>query len=107
MQTENYIIERIERMCKERHLSRYRLAQRSGLSQSSVTNLLNRKNVPTIFTLEKICKGLGITLAQFFSADSIRLDLTEEQERFLSDFDKFNDEEKARVSAFMQGMRKE
>lgn len=69
MSTENYIIDRIEQLCEQKQMSRYRLAQKSGISQSSISTLLNRQSVPTIQTLEKICKGLDMTLAQFFSED--------------------------------------
>ncbi len=105
MQTENYIIDRVERLRKQKNLSRYRMALRSGLSQSSISNLLNRRNVPSIQTLEKICKGLGMTLAQFFSADNERPDLTEEQSRVLDVWDQLDEVEKARVKAYVQGMR--
>ncbi|MBQ8417115.1 MAG: helix-turn-helix transcriptional regulator [Phascolarctobacterium sp.] len=107
MKTENYIIERIEALREERQMSRYRLAQVSGLSQSSVSNLLNRSNVPTIHTLEKICVGLGVTLAQFFAKDGKTLDLTEDQEKILSVWGSLSEEERLRVYAFMQGMRKD
>lgn len=106
MQNKDYIVDRIEMLCKKRNISRYRLARRSGLALSSVSTLLNRKSVPTIYTLEKICNGLGVTLAQFFSVDNARPNLTKEQEEFLLILDEFSDEEKARLSAFMQGMRK-
>ncbi len=105
MQTGNYIIDRVERLRKQKNMSRYRMAQNSGLSQSSISNLLNRRNVPSIQTLEKICNGLGMTLAQFFSADNSRPDLTEEQSRVLDVWDQLTDVEKARVEAFVQGMR--
>ena len=55
LSAENYIIERIEELCEKKHMSRYRLAQKSGIAQSSISTLLNRKSVPTIQTLEKIC----------------------------------------------------
>lgn len=105
MQTENYIIDRVERLRQQKNISRYRMALRSGLSQSSISNLLNRRNVPSIQTLEKICKGLGMTLAQFFSADNERPDLTEEQSHVLDVWDQLDEMEKARVKAFVQGMR--
>ncbi|MBQ2134403.1 MAG: helix-turn-helix transcriptional regulator, partial [Phascolarctobacterium sp.] len=76
MQKENYVIDKIEMLRKKRNLSRYRLARRSGLALSSVSNLLNRKNVPTIYTLEKLCAALGVTMAQFFSIDDTRPNLT-------------------------------
>lgn len=45
----------------------YRLAKESNLSHSTVTNMFNRNNAPTLPTLEAVCKAFGITLAQFFS----------------------------------------
>lgn len=107
MKTENYIIERIEALRAKRQMSRYRLAQVSGLSQSSVSNLLNRSNVPSIHTLEKICAGLGVTLAQFFAKDGKTLDLTEDQEKILTVWSDLSAEEKLRVYAFIQGMKKD
>ena len=100
----NLIVEKIEKIRKEKKLSRYRLSQRSELPQSSISNLLNRKNTPSFHTLEKICNGLDITLAQFFSSDNRRPDLTEEQTRILDMWDKLKAIEKARVEAYMLGM---
>jgi transcriptional regulator with XRE-family HTH domain len=85
-------------------MSRYRLAQKSGISQSSISTLLNRQSVPTIQTLEKICKGLDMTLAQFFSEDDELPNLTEEQKRLLTTWNAMNKQEKALVEAYMQGI---
>lgn len=104
MSTENYIIDRIEQLCEQKQMSRYRLAQKSGISQSSISTLLNRQSVPTIQTLEKICKGLDMTLAQFFSEDDELPNLTEEQKRFLTTWNAMNKQEKALVEAYMQGI---
>ena len=104
MQTENYIIARIEKMCKKKGISRYRLAQESGIAQSSISTLLNRKSVPTIQTLEKICEGLDITLAQFFAGDDEFPDLTAEQKQLLDNWNKMDDHQKELVKAYMQGI---
>lgn len=104
MSTENYIIDRIEQLCEQKQMSRYRLAQKSGISQSSISTLLNRQSVPTIQTLEKICKGLDMTLAQFFSEDDELPNLTEEQKRLLTTWNAMNEQEKALVEAYMQGI---
>jgi len=85
-------------------MSRYRLAQKSGISQSSISTLLNRQSVPTIQTLEKICKGLDMTLAQFFSKDDELPNLTEEQKHLLTTWNAMNEQEKALVEAYMQGI---
>ncbi len=106
MLDENYIIERIEELCEKRQMSRYRLSQKTGLAQSSISDLLNRKSVPTIPTLEKICEGLGITLSQFFAGDGDVPNLTEEQKELLASWDDLTDGEKGLVEAYMQGIRK-
>lgn len=62
--------ERIKELMKVKNITDYRLAKLSGLSQSTISNLFNRNNAPTIPTLEAICNGLGISMAQFFTDDS-------------------------------------
>ena len=60
-----YVAERIKELCVKKNMSQYELAKRAGMTQSSISTLLNEGNVPKITTLEKVCKGFGITLAQF------------------------------------------
>lgn len=69
---------RIKELMAERNWSEYRLAIASGLSQSTVANIFNRNTTPSVATLESICAGFGITLAQFF-AEGDMVELTEEQ----------------------------
>ena len=69
---------RIRELMAERKWSEYRLAIASGLSQSTVANIFNRNTTPSVATLESICAGFGITLAQFF-AEGDMVELTEEQ----------------------------
>ena len=104
MLPENYIITRIEQLCKRKNISRYRLSQESGIAQSSISTLLNRKSVPTIQTLEKICEGLDITLAQFFAGDDGFPDLTAEQKQLLDNWNMVDAHQKELVKAYMQGI---
>ena len=104
MQAENYIIARIEQLCEKKKFSRYRLAQKSGIAQSSISTLLNRKSVPTIQTLEKICDGFSITLSQFFAEDEEVLDLTKDQEELLKDWNSMDSRQQELVKAYIQGI---
>ena len=61
-----YVTEHIKEICKQRGWSYYKLAQMSGISHSSLNYMLKHQHVPTMNTLIKICKGLGIELWQFF-----------------------------------------
>lgn len=69
---------RIRDLMQERGWTEYRLAIASGLSQSTVANIFNRNTTPSVATLESICGGFGITLAQFF-AEGDMVELTDEQ----------------------------
>jgi transcriptional regulator with XRE-family HTH domain len=69
---------RIRQLMDERNWTEYRLAKESGLSQSTIANLYKRNTIPGIATLEAICKGFGITLAQFF-CEGNTVELTDEQ----------------------------
>ena len=59
--------EKIKQLLKQRGWSAYRLAKESGLSDSTIANIIKRNAVPSVTTLEAICKGLGVTMSQFFS----------------------------------------
>ena len=68
METITVIKERILRLCAERNISINRLATICALPPSSVKNILyGRSTDPKILTIKKICDGLDITLAEFFS----------------------------------------
>ena len=78
----------------ERNWSEYRLAIESGLSQSTVANIFNRSTTPSLTTLECICAGLGITLAQFF-AEGPLVELTAEQQEMFTAWSSLSREQKA------------
>ena len=59
--------EKIQEMMKQRGWSAYKLAKQSGLSETTIANLIRRNTVPSIPTVEAICNGFGISLSQFFS----------------------------------------
>lgn len=59
--------ERLRQLLNERGWTAYRLAINSGLSESTIANIYKRNTVPSLPTLEAICKGFGITLSQFFA----------------------------------------
>lgn len=58
---------RILNMCAERDLSINKLCTISGITQSTVNNIVNgRNNSTTVSTIQKICDGLGISVRAFF-----------------------------------------
>ena len=68
MDTVTVIKERILHLCAERNITINKLATMCALPPSSVKNILyGRSADPKILTIKKICDGLDITLAEFFS----------------------------------------
>ena len=63
------IIERIEKLRKERKWTVYELSMEAGITQSTLASMLQRNTPPRIETLQAICEAFGITLAQFFLED--------------------------------------
>ena len=67
--------ERLRQLLKERGRTEYKLSKECGLAQSTIGNIFRRNTVPSISTIETICKGFGITLSQFF-AETDMVELT-------------------------------
>ncbi len=63
------VLEKIEKLRKERNWSINYLAMESGLTQSTLNNLYSRKTEPKISTLRAICNAFGITLSEFFKEE--------------------------------------
>ncbi|MCR5755620.1 MAG: helix-turn-helix domain-containing protein [Acetatifactor sp.] len=59
--------ERLKELCEERHISMNEFAKLSGVPASTVKNIIygNSKN-PGIETVAKLCKAMGVSLAEFF-----------------------------------------
>ena len=70
--------ERILELCQERNISVNKLCAISGVTQSTVNNIISgRNNSATVTTVKKLCDGLDITVEDFFSSPLFR-DLEQE-----------------------------
>ena len=82
------VIKRLNSMRLERNMSVYRLAELSGLNQSTLANTFSRGTVPSIRNLEMICEALGCTLAQFFAKDEEYMELTQQERDLMNNYRK-------------------
>lgn len=65
--------QRIILLCQERDISINKLSSISGVTQSTVNNIISgRNNSATVSTIKKLCDGLGITIDEFFHSDLFR-----------------------------------
>lgn len=77
------ILEKITAMREERHWTEYQLAEKSGLTQSTISSWYRKNMLPTIPSLIKICDAFGVTLSQFFLEDNEAVHLNDTQTRLL------------------------
>ena len=65
--------ERILELCSERDISINKLCSMSGVTQSTVNNIISGRNrSATVSTIKKLCDGLGITIEDFFNSELFR-----------------------------------
>lgn len=95
---------RIKELMAERGWSEYRLAIASDLSQSTIANIFNRNTTPSVATLESICAGFGITMAQFF-AEGDMVELTVEQKEMFNAWTSLSKEEKEILKRLIEVMK--
>jgi transcriptional regulator with XRE-family HTH domain len=61
---------RIEELCQEHEITVNKLATMSGITQSTLNNIVSGRNrSTTIGTIQKICDGLGMTIQEFFESN--------------------------------------
>ena len=62
--------QRIIQLCQERNITVNKLSGISGVTQSTVNNIVSgRNNSATVSTIKKLCDGLGITIDEFFHSE--------------------------------------
>ena len=64
------VLERITSLREHKNWTEYQLAERSGLTQSTISSWYRKDILPTIPSLERICIAFGISLSQFFKEET-------------------------------------
>jgi transcriptional regulator with XRE-family HTH domain len=63
------VVKRILELCKERGITVNALSNISGVTQSTVNDIVNgTTRNPGIVTIKKLCDGFEITLTEFFNS---------------------------------------
>lgn len=79
----DYILDKIRELRDARKWSEYKLSEESGIPQSTISSWFRHKAVPSVASLEAICKAFNITLSQFFYNEDQALSLSEEQKKLI------------------------
>lgn len=96
--------DRIKALMDERGWTIYELAKRSGLAQTTLSNMWKRNTEPTIPSLRAICNGFGITLTQFF-AEGDMVELSPEQHAFFMRWAALSSEQKDMIMNLVSAIK--
>lgn len=70
MQIGEAVRRRILDLCDTYHITPNKLATTSGITQSTLNNIISGRNKgATISTIKKVCDGVGISIQDFFDSD--------------------------------------
>ena len=101
LQLEEYIADNMIELCEKRGISKYRLAQMTGIAQSSLGRIMAKESLPSLPTLE----ALDVTLSQFF-CEGDPDDLTQPQSEVLAIWNDLSVQEQEVVLAMLRGLQK-
>lgn len=94
---------RLQQLMDERGWTIYKVAKEADIPWSTVRNMFKRNTEPSIMTLECICRGMGITLCQFFDEEN-QMGLTQEQSRLIQDWSKLDEKNQHLVSELVEAL---
>ena len=95
---------RIKELMDERGWTIYELSKRSGLAQTTISNMWKRNTEPTVPSLRVLCDAFGITLSQFFSEGDM-VELTAEQKAFFPRWVALSAEQKEMLMNLVNSMK--
>ena len=98
--------EKIKKLLAERGWTPYRLSKEAGLPDATIGNIFRRNTMPTIPTLEAICRAFGITMSQFFT-DGDMVEMTPELKELFEDWVNLTAAQKQAVRAMLKAMKQE
>ncbi|WP_195267914.1 helix-turn-helix transcriptional regulator [Eubacterium sp. 1001713B170207_170306_E7] len=81
MNTTEAVIQRINDLCQEKGITFYKLSYRAAMSKSTLMSIVAGNSTPTIKSIALICRGLDISVREFFSSELF--DICEEDDELL------------------------
>ena len=94
----------IDQYREARGWTEYQLAQKADLPQTTISGWMCKKSIPSVRSLEKICKAFDITLSQLFAEGDTTVTLTESQKKLLKHWSKLNEEQQNALLNLLEKM---
>lgn len=103
----NNILQKIDSLCEQKGWSKYKLAERSSITLSTMNAWYKNDYTPKIESLERMCGAFGITLSQFFADEDESFSLTENQRRLVKQSVRLSGEQLEAVIHLLEKMNEQ
>lgn len=104
---EEFVLNRIKELMREKNWTLYRLAKESEISCSTLRYTICQNHTPSMPTLFSICEGLHITLSDFFSESRREcVQMTEADQELLEDYHRLKQADKKLAGIYISGLMK-
>lgn len=87
-----------------RNWTEYQLTQKSGIPQSTISTWYRKKMLPTLSSLDKICRAFDMTMAQFLSENDGLTEITPDQRDLLDKWEMLSPLQKKAFLDLMDSM---
>ena len=100
------VLRRISELRERRTWTVWKLAEESGVDQSTISAWYKKGRSPSVSSLEKICCAFDITMSQFFTEDSenATVELTRSQVEMLENWSALSVSQKDIILTLIQNM---
>ena len=95
------ILNKIDSLRLAKGWSIYKLAEESGVNQSTLANMFARNTLPSITTLSQLCEAFNVTLSQFFAEIDIDIE-NESNKELIKKFNLLNKKEKFAIMQLIE-----
>ena len=98
-ETYQKMLEKLREHCEREKMSIYALAKNTNLSTSRLSNLLNGKTKPYVYTLLLICDALSISITDLADKD---VSMTEDEKWIISSYRSLSTKKKEMLTTYIK-----
>lgn len=99
------IAERLKSVRTAKNISVYKLSQLSGVSETHIRDLERGDRNPSIDTLSRLAKPMGLSLSELFSESDDAVYLTCEEKELIACFRKLSAEQAEALLCFLNALK--
>ena len=91
------MLEKFKIICRQKNKTQYALAKATGVSDSSIWNIMNGESKPYVYTMLLLCEALEISMGELFA----NFELNTKEEILVSAYRSMSPEKKRMLEVYV------